>query len=752
MKKIKLKSKLLLISAGMVFLFGLIVLFQFENGLTKQKESIVNGFSLYSDSLSNSISQVFYSQYHNVQAFAKNEGIKDTSDPAKMEFILNEIITLYPMNDVILVTGLDGKLIASSSIDASGKKIDTNILKSHNFSSESWHKDAVAGKLTENFKKKIYGSRLGSPHIDKIISKSYGNSRYGTHFTTMLEDEYGDPLGVLTAFTNYQWVENELASLYKALQSSGKDDASIYILDSSGVVTGNLAKNEKGKYAVIRDFKNRNLVKNFFSSENKVGKLLASGKSGSLVSKSFDGDGESLYAFRKIKNEKFLDKIGWSIVVGMNPSIAFSDIIELRTTFYTTFGIMMILCLVVSFLISNNLYKKLTEVVGGLKESFGRNAQFVGDLQGMSTNVSDMSGNQASAIQEIASTLDEVSQMVKMSAQNAEKSVDVAKSSEANAQDGKKIVSQVVNAMNQIKGSNEEILNQTTEGNKKINDIVKVINEISEKTQVINDIVFQTKLLSFNASVEAARAGEHGKGFAVVAEEVGNLAQMSGKAANEIGDILSESISTVESIVKESQSSIERIMVKSKEKIEEGIEVSGKCDVALDSIVGDVKTVASMAQEISTATREQEQGVSQIAEAMNQLQETTHKNSEIADQTLTCSKQLNEESMYLKEVVGTLESEVIGGNGLPPNPKKDSEKKIKTEKKIVKGPSKPKAKATKKTSKSENVLSFKQGKKEEKLESSKFEVPKKPCPKTHHVQSAVGAEIPTKDDPRFEDI
>ncbi|WP_127714663.1 methyl-accepting chemotaxis protein [Halobacteriovorax sp. HLS] len=742
MKKIRLKTKLLLISAGMVFLFGLVVLFQFEKGLSKQRDSIIAGFSLYSNALESSISQVFYSQYHNVQSFGKNDGIKNTKDPEKMEFILNEIITLYPLNDVLLVTDLKGNLIASSSIDSAGKKIDTKILKSHNFSNEKWFKDAVSGKMTENFKKKIFGSRLGHPIVDEIITKAYGNKRYGTHFTTMLEDEYGDPLGVLTAFTNFSWVENELSSLYDALKESGKDDASIYLLDKAGLVTAYLGKNKDSVYGVQRDFDSKLLKQNIFSSGNEVSKLLSSGKNGSIVDKSFSEDSETLYAFRKINNEKFLEKIGWSVVVGMNPSVAFGDIIELRTTFYTTFVVLLISCLVISYFISNNLYNKLNEVVSGLKESFGRNAKFVGDLQGMSTKVSDMSANQASAIQETASTLDEVSQMVKMSAQNAEKSVEVAKSSEDNANDGKHIVSQVVSAMNEIKGSNEEILNQTTEGNKKINDIVKVINEISEKTKVINDIVFQTKLLSFNASVEAARAGEHGKGFAVVAEEVGNLAQMSGKAADEIGEILSDSIATVENIVKESQSSIERIMVKSKEKIDEGIEVSGKCDAALNSIVNDVKTVASMAQEISTATREQEQGVSQIAEAMNQLQETTHENSQIADQTLTCSRQLNEESLYLKDVVATLESEVIGGTGI-------------SQTKRIQAPNKVESKNTESTKRAEpsgKVLSFKEKKNESTRVAAAESVKKETNSGVHHTPSAVGSDIPKQDDPRFEDI
>jgi methyl-accepting chemotaxis protein len=79
-------------------------------------------------------------------------------------------------------------------------------------------------------------------------------------------------------------------------------------------------------------------------------------------------------------------------------------------------------------------------------------------------------------------------------------------------------------------------------GLKEIESVTETMAEIREKAKMINDIVFQTKLLSFNASVEAARAGEHGKGFAVVAEEMGNLARASGEAAKEIEVILNSSV------------------------------------------------------------------------------------------------------------------------------------------------------------------------------------------------------------------
>jgi methyl-accepting chemotaxis protein len=79
----------------------------------------------------------------------------------------------------------------------------------------------------------------------------------------------------------------------------------------------------------------------------------------------------------------------------------------------------------------------------------------------------------------------------------------------------------LVSTVQEVGHGNEKVRQDIIQNYDEIAGISKVIATIEERTKVINDIVFQTKLLSFNASVEAARAGEHGKGFAVVAEEVG---------------------------------------------------------------------------------------------------------------------------------------------------------------------------------------------------------------------------------------
>ena len=115
--------------------------------------------------------------------------------------------------------------------------------------------------------------------------------------------------------------------------------------------------------------------------------------------------------------------------------------------------------------------------------------------------------------------------MVKRNEENAEGSKIISDQGMQSSEAGRKAMTSMMEAIHEIDESNKDILKTVEDSNNNISEISNSIRQIGEKTKVINDIVFQTKLLSFNASVEAARAGEQGKGFAVVAEEVGNLAR-----------------------------------------------------------------------------------------------------------------------------------------------------------------------------------------------------------------------------------
>ena len=283
------------------------------------------------------------------------------------------------------------------------------------------------------------------------------------------------------------------------------------------------------------------------------------------------------------------------------------------------------------------------------------------DIAASSNELTQASTQQASALQETVAAIDEINAMVNKNAETAKLSADVSNVSESSAVAGQATVQKMLKAINNISDSNAAIMNEINHSNQEISEIVKVIAEIATKTKVINDIVFQTKLLSFNASVEAARAGEHGKGFAVVAEEVGNLAQMSGNAAKEISSMLDSSIQKVERIVEQSKSKVTALMIDGKEKVDAGIRTAQDCGRVLDEIHANVTRVNQMVIDIATASKEQAMGVHEVTKAMNQLDQATQQNLGTAQESSTSAEDLNGRSEGLKNVSFELLN-LIGSN------------------------------------------------------------------------------------------
>lgn len=289
----------------------------------------------------------------------------------------------------------------------------------------------------------------------------------------------------------------------------------------------------------------------------------------------------------------------------------------------------------------------------------------------VSQELSRASTQLASAVQESAASIEEISAMAKKSAATAIDTESSAQQSASSAEQGKSAVSNVSNSMSHIHSSSEDLNKTVLDSNQQISEIKKVIEEVGLRTKVINDIVFQTKLLSFNASIEAARAGEHGKGFSVVAEEVGNLAQMSGNAAREITDLLEQSIGRVEQIVSATKDNVSQTMSASKNRVSEGIAAVKDCERVLNEIYGVSMNVVSSITEISSAIKEQSTGVGEISKALQEIDQATqlsHSSSQncaqSADELARKTKDFEDASRRLYEIMNgsTLVPKFIWGD------------------------------------------------------------------------------------------
>ena len=387
----------------------------------------------------------------------------------------------------------------------------------------------------------------------------------------------------------------------------------------------------------------------------------------------------------------------------------------------------LLISVIVSFLaykFISGLTTNLASITSGLKDEA---TQIVDTSKNMATvagRLSEASTEQAASLQETVASLDEISAMITRNADSAASSARMSEESTVIAQKGKEKTEIMMESINSIAEGNDEIILQMQKSNEQISDIVKVIQNIGQKTQVINDIVFQTKLLSFNASVEAARAGEHGKGFSVVAEEVGNLASMSGNAATEITSMLNSSIKHVTDIVDGTKGLMDNLIRKSREKVNFGTETAKQCKEALDEILANVSSVNEMVREISTASQEQSTGVVEVNKAMSELDQVTQSNSGIAHDSSKAANGLNLQAERLNSLVAEL-TRLTGGQSVSSvQPQRREEKK--------------KAVAV------DNVVHMKK--------SSPAVEPKKSTPAPTKKVSGLEFEAPRSDDSRFEDI
>jgi len=290
----------------------------------------------------------------------------------------------------------------------------------------------------------------------------------------------------------------------------------------------------------------------------------------------------------------------------------------------------------ISFLVAFAIYvwtklsfRRLTNQVGSVTAAVDELSRV---LREEASRAREATIQQGAAIQQSASALSEVSSMIMQTGGNAKLSKDTAFGAKAKAAEGEQIMERMTQAMGSISKANTQL-----------QEIAKVIDDITSKTTVINDIVFKTQLLSFNASIEAARAGQHGRGFAVVAEEVGNLAELSGQAANDI-----------EMLLNDSQRRVRETLELIQNRVVDGNRVSGQALQTFNEIAKNIEEINGQVRAISDATQQQEIGVQQTTAAMKEMDASSRTTTASAAQVQNTAEQLRSQSQDLAKVLKAL--------------------------------------------------------------------------------------------------
>ena len=230
------------------------------------------------------------------------------------------------------------------------------------------------------------------------------------------------------------------------------------------------------------------------------------------------------------------------------------------------------------------------------------------------------STEQASAIQQVTASMDEVTQRTKANATEAGEANVLVQNIKEMATSGNEQMKSMIGAMDDINASSETI---------------------SKIIKTIDDIAFQTNILALNAAVEAARAGVHGKGFAVVAEEVRNLAAKSAAAASETAEMIDDTI----------------------HKVGNGTKIAQDTAKSLDEIVTSIDEIVGLISNITTSSNDQATAISQIDQAISQVSTVVQTNAATSQQCAAASEELSNQAVTLKNLMARYQLATNSGMG-----------------------------------------------------------------------------------------
>ncbi|MEC9283032.1 MAG: methyl-accepting chemotaxis protein [Bdellovibrionota bacterium] len=518
----------------------------------------------------------------------------------------------------LLLANIDGQIIFSANSDKEKQLLGKSLSEG----------DLANSHLADCFNDSMDGEQKEVRFYDFTFVPMIDRTKAILCIKSLAEFEHlsegikiGDSLGVVIVELSLEEI-NQILSNRAGMGETGQS----YLVADDHLLRSDLFLNPEV-------YNSKNSIKNNLKIESESIEKAIAGSSGYHITKGPLGE-EVASVFTSLS---VFDK-PWALVSEKNTSEIYSPINHMISLSFIGIIVLVLIALFAANFVAKAFADPLAQIVTQLSK-YAKGLETDSDgMRGSAEKLSEAVTEQSAVVEETKAGLNRIMEGSIQNLEGAQKSQKISENVSSETSSAHMQMQSLVDAMQGIKDSFEGI-----------NQMVEIIQGVGDKTEVMNSIAFKTQMLSFNASIEAARAGAAGRGFAVVAQEVGQLAEMSSKAATEIEEAIKQTLNQVESLTGTSKSNVAR-----------GEQLVAETSMLLDRVVKGTTIVKESSVDIFNSSTEQSDGVKEMNIAVEQILIAVNAGEKEAIQAKERSQQLAKQATGLSAISEAMQKLIYG--------------------------------------------------------------------------------------------